>query len=93
MQHFGNRPIDVCALCDRPIEEPNYTFGGLHVYVGPGIAHGGARENIPCHVVCLGLGEGQYDDERDGYSYIGSRLHEMHVAYYRNNLLPTEEPS
>lgn len=90
MEHFGNRPIDVCALCDRPITKADHGYGGLHVYIGPGMCHGGARENLPVHVVCIGMGDGKYDDERDGYAYEDSLMQEMHVAYYRNNLLPRE---
>lgn len=93
MEHFGNRPIDVCALCDRPIEKSDYSYGGLHLYVGPGMCHGGARENIPIHSVCGHLGQDRFDDQRDEWSYLDSPAYKAHVAYYRNNLLPQQEAS
>ena len=52
-QRPGNRPADVCAYCDRPI---NLTIGGhsgLHLYVGSGRVHGGGRDHIPVHSGCL----------------------------------------
>ena len=56
----GNRPADVCALCDTAID---LTIQGgwesLHLYVGPGMVHGGGRENIPIH---LGCGQWHYRD-------------------------------
>lgn len=45
----GNRPADVCALCDRAIDLTSHDH---HLYVGPGWVHGGGRENIPIHMTC-----------------------------------------
>ena len=45
----GNRPADVCALCDRPID---LTTSDHHLYLGPGWVHGGGREHAPIHVTC-----------------------------------------
>jgi hypothetical protein len=45
----GNRPADVCALCDTPID---LTQRDYHLYLGPGWVHGGGRENIPVHLSC-----------------------------------------
>jgi hypothetical protein len=54
----GNRPNDVCALCDRAIEN---AYGGgyasLHLYLGPGWVHGGGRECIAIHHGCGELSE------------------------------------
>ena len=80
--HAG-RQEDVCALCDRPIVEKDHSFGGLHLYVGPGWCHGGPRELIPCHVVCLTLGSSQYDYMRHGYVFEETPLYELAVNYYR----------
>ena len=52
----GNRPRDVCALCDRPIDLTSPGHSGLHLYVGSGMVHGGGRDNIPCHFGCLVFG-------------------------------------
>jgi len=49
----GNRPADVCALCDRPID---LTERDHHLYLGSGWVHGGGREHIPVHMTCLGAG-------------------------------------
>lgn len=46
----GNRPADVCALCDRAID---LTTTDHHLYLGPGWVHGGGRESIPTHMTCL----------------------------------------
>jgi hypothetical protein len=50
----GNRPKDVCALCDRAID-PSLPgeYGRMHYYVGPGWVHGGGREYIATHYGCL----------------------------------------
>lgn len=50
----GNRPADVCALCDTPIDNLSI-YGGSdhHLFVGPGVVHGGGREYIPVHGSCL----------------------------------------
>lgn len=45
----GNRPADVCALCDRPID---LTTTDHHIYLGPEWVHGGGRENAPIHRTC-----------------------------------------
>lgn len=88
--HYGNRPIDVCALCDRPITTKGSGFGGLHLYVGPGMCHGGAREYIPCHNVCLTLGDDRYDELlRNDRDFKSSPLYALAVAYYQKNLLPS----
>lgn len=49
----GNRPPDVCALCDRPIDLTAIGNTSLHLYVGAGMVHGGGRELIPVHYGCL----------------------------------------
>lgn len=49
----GNRPPDVCALCDRAIDLINGTgWLSRHRYLGPGWVHGGGREEIPVHHGC-----------------------------------------
>jgi len=53
----GNRPIDMCALCDRPIDLRIRGHAGLHLYLGAGWVHGGGRESIPIHHGCAWLGE------------------------------------
>lgn len=50
----GNRPADVCALCDTAID-PLSSPGDHHLYVGPGVVHGGGREYIPVHGSCLSI--------------------------------------
>lgn len=45
----GNRPADVCGLCDTPID---LTTTDHHIYLGPGWVHGGGRENLPIHMSC-----------------------------------------
>jgi len=45
----GNRPADVCALCDTAID---LTGSNHHLYVGPGWIYGGGREYIPIHRLC-----------------------------------------
>lgn len=45
----GNRPADVCALCDSPID---LTTSDHHLYLGPGWVHGGGREYAPIHMTC-----------------------------------------
>jgi len=45
----GNRPADVCALCDQAID---LTTSDHHLYLGSGWVHGGGRENIPIHASC-----------------------------------------
>lgn len=45
----GNRPADVCGLCDRPID---LTTSDHHLYLGPGWVHGGGREHLPIHRTC-----------------------------------------
>ncbi len=45
----GNRPADVCGLCDRPIDLTDHDH---HLYLGPGWVHGGGRENLPIHRSC-----------------------------------------
>lgn len=50
----GNRPNDVCGLCDRPITGGG--FASLHLYLGPGWVHGGGRESCPVHHGCAWLG-------------------------------------
>jgi hypothetical protein len=50
----GNRPADMCALCDTPISPLSYP-GDHHLYVGPGMVHGGGREHIPVHGSCLSI--------------------------------------
>lgn len=47
----GNRPADVCALCDGPIDLAATI--DHHLYLGPGWVHGGGREYIPVHHSCL----------------------------------------
>lgn len=49
----GNRWPDVCALCDRAIDDPQHGWRGLHLYIGPGYVHGGGREHIPVHYGCI----------------------------------------
>ena len=50
-----NRPADVCALCDAPIED--LTVGAdHHLYLGSGWVHGGGREYIPVHGSCGRMG-------------------------------------
>ena len=53
----GNRPNDVCALCDTPITESGYGYAGLHLYLGPGWVHGGGCESIAVHAGCAWLGD------------------------------------
>ena len=48
----GNRPADVCALCDTVIS-PLSLGSDHHLYVGPGMVFGGGREHIPVHGSCL----------------------------------------
>jgi hypothetical protein len=48
----GNRPADVCALCDTVISPLTYP-SDHHLYVGTGVVHGGGREHIPVHGSCL----------------------------------------
>lgn len=62
----GNRPADVCALCDRPIEGVGQGPHGFaapgsdhHRYVGPGWVHGGGRECIATHWSCLTADRGR----------------------------------
>ncbi len=50
----GNRPADVCALCDTAIQL-GYP-GDHHLYVGSGWVHGGGRDHIPVHSSCLQIG-------------------------------------
>ena len=45
----GNRPADVCGLCDRPID---LATSDHHLYLGPGWVHGGGREQMPIHRTC-----------------------------------------
>lgn len=45
----GNRPADVCGLCDGPID---LTSTDYHLYLGPGWVHGGGREHLPIHHTC-----------------------------------------
>lgn len=60
------RPIDVCALCDTPIEDmASVGFDGPHrmtVTWDRGL-HGTRSAYI--HVGCGTLGQGQYDHQRD----------------------------
>jgi hypothetical protein len=49
----GNRPDDVCALCDRAIDPNGVGFFSLHRYVGRGWVHGGGREYIAVHYGCI----------------------------------------
>jgi hypothetical protein len=48
----GNRPADVCGLCDTAISPLAYP-SDHHLYVGPGMVFGGGREHIPVHGSCL----------------------------------------
>lgn len=50
----GNRPADVCGLCDTPIHPLAYP-SDHHLYVGSGVVHGGGREYIPVHGSCLNI--------------------------------------
>lgn len=52
-----NRPPDVCALCDRPIDLARSGYAGLHLFLGKGWVHGGGREHIPVHYGCLTFAE------------------------------------
>ena len=45
----GNRPADVCALCDTPIDLTSHDH---HLYLGTGWVHGGGREHAPIHMTC-----------------------------------------
>jgi hypothetical protein len=47
----GNRPADVCALCDTPIALRGPS-ADHHLYIGPGWVHGGGREYAPIHRTC-----------------------------------------
>jgi hypothetical protein len=54
----GNRPLDVCALCDRAIKaDVPGGYASLHLYLGKGWVHGGGREEIAIHVGCGMLGD------------------------------------
>jgi hypothetical protein len=55
---MSNRPDDVCALCDRPIDRKRSPVGyaSLHRYLGPGWIHGGGRNYIAVHHGCAWLG-------------------------------------
>jgi hypothetical protein len=68
----GNRPNDVCALCDRVIDDPNPGFIGLHKYLGPGWVHGGGREYIAVHWGCAVLPS--YDETTPLYRSILAAL-------------------
>lgn len=48
----GNRPNDVCALCDRAIDLTLFGHGALHRYVGRDWVHGGGKEHIATHMAC-----------------------------------------
>lgn len=48
----GNRPADVCALCDQAVDAADRKIANYHLYVGPGWVHGGGRETIPIHRLC-----------------------------------------
>ena len=54
----GNRPADVCALCDTAID---LTTSDHHLYLGPGWVHGGGREHIPVHYLCVSTRGGAHD--------------------------------
>lgn len=90
----GNRPADVCGLCDRPIvmtitrgdppyqaTVPNYGSTGAHRYIGPGMVHGGGRENIPIHSFC-----GQLDHIYDDDSYLHNENWASAFNYFREQV-------
>lgn len=69
----GNRPADVCALCDTPIDLTHPT--DHHLYIGPGWIHGGGRESIPVHITCINAGEPRDTLRREmARAWVGQRL-------------------
>jgi hypothetical protein len=62
----GNRPPDVCGLCDSAID---LTTGDHHLYLGPGWVHGGGRDYIPVHYTCATAPEFDWAAESVGSRY------------------------
>ena len=78
----GNRPADVCALCDRPIDLKITGHVGGHLYVGSGWVHGGGREHIPCHDRCLTFERLDYLLEE---THATEHWHKV-LEYFRSNV-------